>query len=229
MNRISHALFVVALVAATGCGPMGDIIIRNPMVAGAVDQNNIVKQHAYAERLRGLPQGSMSDQAALTRLGNEDICFDVVMHELDPIDMHMVRAKLSVSGQVPREQAQLWPEQPVARDYPGLVPQRVQTGYETYCMTRAYNGVCLAWNTRPMYGTVMQPGTVSVYETRARMCFPNGGFVTAATESIRLDLTVPRPQKTYDSTYSGWGMWGAGMGDKRTAFRWGLEGLPKKK
>ena len=233
MSRFLHAVLVATsatfTLAASGCVPMADIVIRNPLVANAIDQNTVVKQHAFAERTRRLPPGVMADQASLTRLGDADICFDVVMHELDAIDMRAVRAKLTVHGQAPREQAQLWPEPPVARDYPGLVPNRVQLGYESYCVARAYNGVCIAWNTRPTYGTIMQPGTVPVYETRARMCFPNGGFVSTTTEAVRLDLTVPRTAKSYDSTYTGFGIWGGGMGDKRTVFTWGLEGLPKKK
>lgn len=215
-------------VIGVGCGLSTDIAIRHPLVGGAgVAQNTIVKEHGYAENQRGLPRGAMSDQASLTRLGAEDICFDVVMHELDPIDMRSVHAKLEVWGQVAREQAQLWPEQPVARDYQGLVPQRVQMGYVSYCTVRAYNGVCLAWSTRPRYGTVMRPGRVSVYESRARMCFPNGGFVTDTTEAIRLELTVPRPAASYQSTYTGWWAWGAG--DKRTAFGWSFDGALKKK
>jgi hypothetical protein len=211
----------------SGCGMMTDITIRHPLMSGAIDKNTIVKEHGFAENARGLPRGTMSDQASLTRLGDQDICFDVIMHELDPIDMRSVRAKLEVQGQVAREQAQLWPEQPITRDYNGLVPVRVQTGYQTYCSARAYNNVCIAWQTRPTYGVVMQPGNVQVFETRARMCFPNGGFVAQTTEAVRLELTVPRPAKSFEGSYTGWGVWGAG--DKRTSFAWGLEGALKKK
>jgi hypothetical protein len=232
MNRtpwISTLLVVLSsacLVGIMGCIPV-DVTIRQPLVAGALDRNSVVKEHGYAERSRGLPPGAMSDSASMTRVTEQDICFDVTMHELDPIDMNTVRAKLDVSGQVPREQAQLWPEQPVQRSYPGLVPERVQTGYESYCASRAYNGVCIAWATRPMYGIVMRPGTVNVYETRARMCFPNGGFVSPRTEAVVLELVVPRPAQSFETTYNGWG-WAWGPGDKRTRFAWGFIGAQKK-
>jgi hypothetical protein len=229
MQRTSTLLvfaLAASLAALVGCVPT-DVIIRQPVVAGAVDRNSIVKEHRYAENSRGLPPGAMSDSAALTRVSEQDVCFDVTMHELDPIDMQTVRAKLSVSGQVPREQAQLWPEQPVQRPYSGMVPERVQTGYETYCSAHAYNGVCLSWATRPVYGIVMRPGTVNVYETRARMCFPNGGFVSPVTENVVLELTVPRPARSFETTYTGWG-WAWGAGDKRTRFAWGFAGAQKK-
>ena len=227
-HLVAAACVALAACVLCGCVP-ADVVIRQPLVANAVDRNVISKEHRYAENQRGLPVGAMSDSAALTRLGAQDLCFDVTMHELDPIDMQSVRVKLDAPGQVAREQAQLWPEAPVSRTYPGLVPTRVEVGYESYCAARAYNGVCIAWNTRPMYATVMRPGQVNVYETRARMCFPNGGFVTPETESLRLELVVPRPAKTFETGYTGWG-WAWGAGDKRIAFRWGFIGAaPKKK
>ena len=228
MTRLVSFLITAALtLSLAGCLPSVDVTIRNPVVARALDRNGVVKQHGYTERVRGLPQGAMADEASLTRVG-DDVCFDVKLHELDPIDMATVRAKLMVPGEVARDQAKLWPEQPVARDYSGLVPVRTQTGYETYCSARAYNGVCLAWQTRPTYGVVMQPGTVQVFESRARLCFPNGGFVSAETEVMQLDLVVPRPAKSFEGSYNGWG--GLGGGDKHTVFGWGLAGaLPKKK
>jgi hypothetical protein len=214
-----------ALTGVLGCAPAVDTIIRQPLVAGAVDQNTVTKPHHYAERSRGLPMGVMSDTAAITRLGDKDVCFDVTMHELDPIDMNTVHAKLDVPGHVVLDGAQLWPEQPVAHAYPGIVPTRVQTGYETYCSSTSYTGACVAWSTRPTYGVVMQPGEVNVYETRARMCFQNGGAVTPATATVRLDLTVPRPAKSFETSYNpGLGGWMWGPGDKRTVFRWGFSG-----
>jgi hypothetical protein len=232
MTRTASATLVtfglaLAAVGSIGCVPV-DVMMRSPVTANAVDQNQIVKEHRFAENSRALPVGALADSASLTRVTEQDICFDVTMHELDPIDMQTVRAKLSVQGQVPREQAQLWPEQPVSRQYSGMVPERVQTGYETYCASYAYNGVCIAWATRPIYGIVMRPGQVNVYETRARMCFPNGGFVSAYTENLVLELTVPRPAQNFNTTYTGWG-WAWGAGDKRTRFAWGFTGFQKKK
>jgi hypothetical protein len=228
--RLSLSVFfsLGAAMSMMGCVPAADTIIRQPIVAGAVDANTVTKEHRFAESSRSLPPGVMADSASLTRVGAKDVCFDVTMHELDPIDMRSVHAKLAVPGQPVTDQAQLWPETPVAHAYPGMIPVRVQTGYETYCSASGYNGDCAAWATRPVYGTVMQPGEVNVYETRARMCFPNGGTITAATENVRLDLSVPRPAKSFETGYTGlpW-MWGAG--DKRTVFSWGFSGAAGKK
>jgi hypothetical protein len=229
MRTSSH--FVLALTAgslalvAIGCIPI-DTTIRHPLVAGTTDQNSIVKDHRFAENSRGLPPSSMADAASLTRVSDKDVCFDVTMHELDPIDMSLVRAKMTVKNAI-LDQAQLWPEQPVSRAYQGLVPERVQVGYESYCATRSYDGYCLAWNTRPVYGTVMRPGTVKVFETRARMCFPNQGVVTASTDAVQLEVVVPRPARSFETTYNGFG-WAWGPGDKRTVFGWGFSGAQKK-
>ena len=150
-----------------------------------------------------------------------------MLHELDPIDMRSVRAKLEVAGKPVLDRAELWPTPPVTHDVPGLVPTRVVTGEETFCASRDYVGNCMAWSSRPLYATIMQPGTVQIFETHARLCFPNDGYVTATTPGMKLELTVPRPAKTFETSYVGFG-WVWGAGDKRTAFRWGLAGVVQK-
>jgi hypothetical protein len=224
MKRSSIVLY--AVLVASGCASY-DAVIRNPLVVnGAVDPNQIERRHGYAESSRGLPAGSMSDLATLTRLG-KDICFEAVLHELDPIDMRSVRAKLEVPGKSPLDQAELWPTPPVTHDLPGLVPNRIITGEESFCAARDYVGNCIAWSQRPIYATIMQPGTVQIFETHARMCFANNGYVTATTPGLKLVLTVPRPAKSFEASYVGIG-WVWGAGDKRTAFRWGLAGAAQR-
>lgn len=219
MARASVAL--TALLLTSGCVAV-DTTIRNPVTSGgAIDANQIEKRHGYAERARGLPPGTLSDLATLTRVG-ADLCFEAVLHELDPIDMSSVRARLEADGQPTLDQAQLWPTPPRVSDVPGLVPQRVPTGIiSTYCSARDYVGNCMAWSSQPTYATLMEPGTVQIYETHARMCFPNRGYVTQKTRWVKLELTVPRPAKTFETSYVGFG-WVWGAGDKRTSFVWGL-------
>lgn len=216
---------MLAVALASGCASY-DAVVRNPLVTnGAVDPNQIERRHGYAERARGLPPGSMSDLATLTRVG-KDICFEAVLHELDPIDMRSVRAKLEVPGKPVLDQAELWPTPPVTHDLPGLVPNNVVIGQQTFCSARDYVGNCMAWASQPMYTTVMQPGTVQVFETHARMCFANNGYVTATTTGMKLELTLPRPARSFQGSYVGIG-WMWGPGDKHTAFRWGLAGAAK--
>jgi hypothetical protein len=218
MKRTSlYSLFGLVLMSA--CGRASDIEIRNPLAAGAVDANRVVKEHNFAERERGLPAGTMADEATLMSLDDKQICFGLQLHELDPIDLAQVEARL-MTPKLERAagEGQVWPEPPTSRTYNGLIPQRQITGSETYCAQYQGN-YCVAWRTRPVYSVVYIPGPVNVYTTRGRLCFPNGGLADAGTEQVSLELKMAR---------QGWehqrmGGWGAFSGNtKKVVFRWGF-------
>lgn len=212
---------VVAAAGLGGCAHESDVEIRNPLTAHAVDANRIVKPHDYAENARGLPPGSMADEATLVSMASDQICFGVTLHELDPIDLRTVEAELSAPKVDAVDDAKVWAEAPVSREYEGLVPEQHQTGSETVCSSRDSDGVCQAWQTRPTYATVYVRGPVNVYQSRGRICFANRGIANAATEQVSLKLVLRREgQGTFTPGTMTFG-WGGG-GAKKVVFRWGL-------
>jgi len=125
-----------AAVAIAGCaGP--DMTMRNPILAGALDQNHIVKSHGYAESQNGLPPNSMSDEAVIDTLDKSQVCVNVSMHELAAHDMTQAEVKLTTdTGSL--LQPQLNAEPPTSQTYQGLVPHTERTGTRVVCNTNSY-------------------------------------------------------------------------------------------
>ena len=118
MKLTKHFVSLAAAAAAiAGCaGP--DMTMRNPILAGALDQNHIVKAHGYAESQNGLPVGSMSDEAVIDTLDKSQICVNVSIHELAALDMTQAEVKLTTdTGSL--LQPQMNAEPPTLADVPG--------------------------------------------------------------------------------------------------------------
>ena len=199
-------IWLVPLLVVGCAGP--DIIIRNPLVAGGVDANRIVRTHGFIEATRRLPPGSVADEAQLLSLDGKQACFAVVMHELLPIDLRDIDATLKApkSG-AESAAAQVWPEPTTFRTYMGLVPEQRETGVTSTCVARDAYGNCTEWRSTPIYSTVMVPGPVNVYEARGRLCVANGTVVLPTTELVALHLRLRKE---------------GSFGSKRSEFRWGF-------
>lgn len=210
-----RSLLAIALAGMVGCTHVSDIEIHNPMTAATVEQNRIVKPHDFVERERGLPPGSVADEAQLLSADARRLCFAVTLREIDPIELGRAQIRLSAPNLDAIAATQVWPDSSTVSTYNGRVPERRQTGLETVCTAQDQYGVCRAWQTRPIYSTVWVPGPVSVYEARGRMCFENRG-VTPATEQLSLELRLPRTGEN-----AGYSLLFGGMG-KRVVFRWGF-------
>jgi hypothetical protein len=229
MRRFTLSLALGLSLA--GCAHAPDVEVRNPLVAGAVEDNKIVKPHDYVENNRGLPRGSVADEAALLSLDAQQICFGLTMHELDPIDFREMDVELSTPKGPTIEQARVEPTPVTFQSYDGLVPETRVTGEQTVCSHRNGDGICTAWDTRPIKSTTMVPGQVKVYEAKGRLCFANPNAVTAATNEMALIVKLRRRLSSAEPVVAGgFGMWGmAGGGQKKIAFRWGLGGGSKNK
>jgi hypothetical protein len=218
--RILNLALVLSLV---GCVHESDVELRNPLLAGAVDTNRIVKPHEYVENHRGLPRGSVADTATLLSIDAQQICFGLTMHELDPIDFREMEVELKTPKGESAGQARVDPTPVTFQSYEGLVPEVRVTGEETVCSRRDGNGICVAWQTRPTHATTMVPGEVRVYEAQGRLCFDNRQLVTASTEQVSLLVKMRRRM----SQGGGFGFFGAGGGSKEMVFRWGFPGSKK--
>jgi hypothetical protein len=214
-------LLVFAALAAGGCMHASDIELHNPILSHAVEPNRIVKDHGYAEQARGLPAGSLADEAILTTADPGQVCFAVTLHELAPIDLQQTVATLEAPKKEPVEQPKIWAETPAMQTFDGLIPEQRETGYTTVCTAHAADGTCTSWSTNPTYSTVYVRGPVNVYSVRGKLCFGNA-VLTSATEQITLDLRLARQGGDVATVGLGWGAMGAGT--KRIVFRWGFTG-----
>jgi len=217
----SRILLFVAL-AAGGCVHASDVELQNPILTHAVEPNRIVKDHGYAEQARGLPPGTLADEAILTTADPGQVCFAVTLHELAPIDLRQTVATLEAPKKDPVEAPQIWAEPTSFQTYDGLIPEQRETGYATTCTAHASDGTCTNWATNPTYATVYVRGPVNVWSVRGRLCF-NNQVLTSATEQVSLDLRLARQND--GTAMVGWGGLG---GTKRIVFRWGFLGGTKK-
>lgn len=200
--------------ALVGCAHRSDLTMRNPLAAHAVDSNRIVKEDATTERTRGLPASSMANQAVLVAADPRQLCFDVTLHELEPLDLARAKMSLSAPDAETSKQAKLDAEAPSEKTYDGLVAVRRITGSETTCAGRSSDG-CRTWETHPTYSESYVPGPVRVFEARGRVCFDNR-VANETTEQLSLELRFPRkgPPTT---------LFGGGGGGKKVVFRWGFQ------
>ncbi len=200
------ALAPVAALFLAGCaGP--DLVLPNPMVAGAVPQNMVVKQHGFSESHRGLPVGSMSDKAVINEVSAAQVCVTVNLHELSAIDVTTGSVKLSSDTATAAVPA-ITPEPPTHQTFQGLNPVTVKTGTRLVCRDSGGQTVC---ETQPITQTTMVPGPVDVFATGGRICAPNQGLVTPQTKKLSLDISIPTTAP---------GVMGYGHGSKGDVFRW---------
>jgi hypothetical protein len=204
---LAAALVAASSLLSLGCaGP--DITIPNPVVSGAVSPNHIIKQHGFAESSRGLPVGSMADEAVLESLTAQEVCVSVSLHELSAIDLQTAQihfADEAGAGLVPA----MTVTPATSQSYAGLIPREEQTGTRLVCNTNA-NGQTVC-ETQPIIRTVMVPGPVEVFNTKGRLCAPNQNVVTAASKGLALEITTPTAGRSYI---------GFGHGSKKSSFRW---------
>ncbi|NOY92573.1 MAG: hypothetical protein GXP55_15375 [Deltaproteobacteria bacterium] len=199
--RLSLSLMVAVLaLGAGGCFVDSTVAttIHNPLETGQIDQNVIPHQYPRQERNYALPAGSLNDQATLTRLDAEAVCFQVDLRAITTengqtwSDLQNWNPTLALSpGETVLQGPTIQLSPSSAQQYAGRVPIRTQTGSEQVCTRRTgprNNRRCDRWETRPIYQTRWVPGTVTVVTGGGSICFPNGGQITLATQAIDLRL-----------------------------------------
>jgi hypothetical protein len=212
ISVIHPIVFIGPLVLAgfapltSGCaGP--DLVMANPIVAGHLPPNEVVREHGFAESNSGLPVGAMADRAVIDVLDANQVCVKVSLHELSAIDLTNAKAKFE-SSSTGAAQPTLEAQPPAEKTYTGLVPHTVQTGTRLVCKNSADQTTC---ETQPVMQTTMVPGPVTVFTSNGRFCAPNLNLVTPTTTKLALDISTPTAARS---------MWGYGHGSKGNTFRW---------
>lgn len=181
--------------ASSGCAPP-HVTIRHPLTAGgSLPPSEIVQANPIDENLYGLRPGSMADKATLERVDAEQVCINVTLRELGQIDLAKGRlglsaGKYSVGAFVvgPSASAKIQPQPLVTTVYNGRLPRTKQTGTTSECRAVGETVQC---QTQPTSSTVWVPDHVTVFTAAGRLCAPNHGFVTPATEMLDLSIQVP--------------------------------------
>ncbi len=179
-TTLPYVLVLTALLSA-GCSKRMDVIIRNPLQAGVVDQPNTI------ERRNGW-------QATLVALDAERACFDVTFslrqaHTPPDAMLHNQALAMRADGHWYRDAQVVEVRQPQISTYQGTVAQQYQSGTVTECANRdANSGQCRRWQTRPRYMTRYVPATYYRAVGGGVACFPNQGRVTPMSERVTFSI-----------------------------------------
>lgn len=184
------------------CSSTHYVRIRHPLHVGQVDPNNVPFQARREESPRGLPQGTLVDQAQLTEVTPERICMHTTLWTLDEVDpgrgiyQNYRIALLNDQDGVEMANAQIQLEQPITQAYNGHIARREQVGTRRVCANYQTQGRvrrCVRWRNEPVYRTVYYPHVWQVTNHPATMCFANGGFVTPSTTRLALEVDGQGP------------------------------------
>ncbi len=181
MSKTFPCLLLLMSLASIGCSKRMDVIIRNPLQAGVVDQPNTI------ERRDGW-------QATLVTLDPDRVCFDVTFslrQANTPPDASLASQALAMQadGHWYRDAQVMEVRQPEISTYQGTVPQQYQAGTVTECVNRDSNsGQCNRWEERPRYETRYVPATFYQAVGGGVVCFPNQGRVTTTSERVAFSI-----------------------------------------
>ena len=198
-GRAQIATTVAALALALGaCSSTHYVTIRHPLHVGQVDPNSVPFDARREERPRGLPPGTLTDEASLTEVTPERICVQTSLWQLDEVDPGRGQyenyniALLNDQDGVENNAAQVQPGPPQTQAYQGHIARRVPAGWRRRCVARR-NRVCVRYRRERVYRTVHVPHVWQVSNFPANICFPNGGFVTPSTTRVALEVDGQGP------------------------------------
>lgn len=189
-------LVLAAAVALVGCTRTVSVQIRNPAQAGVLEPNRVVHSYARREQHRGLPPGTLNEEASLVSYEPRGACFDVLLNNLeDSAELAALTSyeiRVTADGE-PLPPPDVMPTHSTATVYEGLVPQTEQTGTTTECVRRHPDTQdCEQWDTRPVYSTFMVPGPVTVVTGGGKLCVPNNGGLSPYTQEVAVEFNTPR-------------------------------------
>jgi len=203
MRKLLLVLVAGGLLAA--CTRTATVQIRNPAQAGVIDPNRVVISYPRIEQNRGLPRGSLNEEASLVSYEPQGACFQVALNNLEQdgqlSDVRGYEIRLVADDDV-LPPPTVTPEGMTAQTHSGLVPERRQTGETTQCVRRHHETqACEQWDTRPTYATVMVPGPVTVVSGAGTVCFPNNGALTPGTQEVALEFRSPGGMSSHRFTF----------------------------
>ena len=190
-------LFVLTAVPValwnTNCVDTSGFQLQHPLIAGGVQQNSDHSPEYQRERQNGIQPGSLTSDASLVAMTEQEVCFQVVLRTTgDRPDLAEPRSwrvflrgepKFEDMGPVFKESA---PQTQVQVN--GIVVDQV-TEQERIC--DAYGANCY---TRNITRSIQRPTVVTIITGGGVVCFQNHGNLGRQTSHLTLHLDDPRTE-----------------------------------
>lgn len=197
-GRLRFSLLFTAMTLLLGaCSSTHYVRIRHPLHVGQVDPNSVPFEARREESPRGLPAGTLVDEAQLVEVTPERICLHTTLWTLDEVNpergvyQNYNIALLNDQEGVEMSNAQIQLEQPITQAYNGHIARREQVGTRRVCASYRGQGRrrhCVRYRREPVYQTRYYPHVWQVTQHPATMCFGNGGFITPSTTRVALEV-----------------------------------------
>ncbi|MGE0785939.1 MAG: hypothetical protein AB7S26_09645 [Sandaracinaceae bacterium] len=186
-------MVVGSALGAWACSSTHYVEIRHPLQVGQVDPNSVPFEALREERPRGLPGGTLVDEAHLTEVTPERVCAGMNLWSLDEVnvargDYNEFRiALLNDQDGVEVDTGTVQLEQPITQGYQGHIARQVPVGWRNVCNSYR-NGRCVSYRQERVWRTIYEPHVWQVTNHPATVCFPNGGFVTPSTSRVAIEM-----------------------------------------
>lgn len=202
MNRlltIISSLVILFVILACGGPAVPTATLRQPMLAGQVDQNMVETNNSNVENEYALPSGTLRDSASLTTFTNGEACFSVTMAVAQPSSEILIDSfqyELIVDDDIRVVAPRMTHIRSNSAAFSGRQPVQIEDGYTQECAERNDNGECDRWEHRPNYINTYQPASIDVTTATGDVCFYAQAF-TPQTGSLRLHVMSPEKTATF--------------------------------
>lgn len=192
-----HALrpALMAALALTGCvRDVAQTTVPNPAVAGVSSDSRVAVSYPYQETQRGLPPGTLDDEAAILRFDQNEVCVGITLRAVDDGagESWSVLENFGIALETDAGQrftpATYEPMEATVAQFQGYVPTEVVVRVDRVCTQQNNQGQCLRWQDQPITETQWLPGIVNVHSGGGGVCFQHAGAVNPSTRSMRVSL-----------------------------------------
>jgi hypothetical protein len=180
----------VAAVSTCGCMQLATTNMSNPLVGGTLQQNKILLPDRKLESENGMQPGSLVQEASLTVLDAEKVCFDLVM-QVDGAHVNLASPQAwtaSMNGDP------FFDETPPSFSEAKEHKHDVRAG-ETVARTASMQKICdenaEKCVTKTRVDAKAKSVNVNVSTGQGTVCFANKGRVTKKTRELTLTLQDP--------------------------------------
>jgi hypothetical protein len=186
---------LLAIFSLTGC--VRDVAVTtvpNPAVSGVSADTRVAVSYPLQESQRGLPVGTLDDEATITSFDANQVCVGIALRAVDEgageswSVLENFDISLETSDGRRLTPATYQASEATMQQYQGYVPTEVVVRVDRVCTQQNPQGQCTRWTDQPVTETQWLPGIVHVHTGGGGLCFQHAGAINPATQSIRLAL-----------------------------------------
>lgn len=194
-NTLRSLVAATMLLSLVGCvRDLATTTIPHPAVAGVTADSRVAVVYPLQESQRALPEGTLDDEATITRFDANEVCVGILLRAVDEgageswSALENFGIALETDAGQRLEPASYAPAEVTVQQYQGLVPTEVVVRVDRVCDRTNSQGQCLAWRDQPVTETQWLPGIVNVHTGGGSLCFAHAGAIDARTRSMRVSL-----------------------------------------